>query len=347
MHTADNPCGLLGIEFVEFASADAARLDELWRAFGFSRLATHPERSLDLYVQHDIRFLINRDADSFAGRFASAHGPAACSMGWRFADADAAFAEAVKRGARPYDGAHGPASFDAPAIYGIGDSLIYFLGPDDSHGKLFDRTFTPHPQAVLVEDRGFLTIDHLTNNVHKGTMEIWAGFYKAVFGFTEVRYFDIRGAKTGLTSYALRSPDGSFCIPINEGDEAKSQIEEYLREYNGPGIQHIAFLTDDLLGSLDRMTEGVIETLDIDDAYYAEVFERVPHVSEDHAHIRRHNVLVDGDDDGYLLQIFTKNLIGPIFIEMIQRKNHLSFGEGNFGALFRSIERDQERRGVL
>jgi 4-hydroxyphenylpyruvate dioxygenase len=268
-------------------------------------------------------------------------------MGWRFDDAEAAFAEAVRRGARPYGGELGPKSFDVPAIYGIGDSLLYFFGPDDSHGKHFDRTFVPHPEAMLVPDHGYQVIDHLTNNVHKGTMERWAAFYKDVFGFVEVRYFDIRGVKTGLTSYALRSPDGSFCIPINEGDEGKSQIEEYLREYNGPGIQHIAFLTDDLLGSLDRMEPGTIETLDIDDEYYAEVFDRVPNVSEDHQRIQDHQVLVDGDDEGYLLQIFTRNLVGPIFIELIQRKNHLSFGEGNFGALFRSIERDQERRGVL
>jgi len=345
-----NPTGLRGIEFVEFASADADWLDRLWRAFGFSRLATHAERDIDLYVQHDIRILVNREATGFAHTFARAHGPAATAMGWRFDDAQAAFDEAVRRGARPYDGALGPKSLDAPAIYGIGDSLIYFFGPADSHGRRFDREFVPHPQAVLVDDRGFLSIDHLTNNVHKGTMATWAAFYRDVFGFTEVRYFDIRGAKTGLTSYALRSPDGSFCIPINEGDESKSQIEEYLREYNGPGIQHIAFLSDDLLGSLDAMAAhdpGVVETLDIDDDYYAEVFDRVPNVSEDHGRIRGHQVLVDGDDEGYLLQIFTKNVIGPIFIELIQRKNHLSFGEGNFGALFRSIERDQERRGVL
>jgi 4-hydroxyphenylpyruvate dioxygenase len=342
-----NPCGLIGIDFVEFASDDADRLDELWRAFGFSRLATHPERKIDLYLQGDIRFLVNRDPESFAGRFTSAHGPAACSMGWRFRDPEAAFAEAVRRGARAYDGALGAKSFDVPAIYGIGDSLIYFFGPNDMGGKRFEREFKPHPEAILVPDHGYTVIDHLTNNVHKGTMERWAAFYKDVFGFSEVRYFDIRGVKTGLTSYALRSPDGSFCIPINEGDEGKSQIEEYLRDYNGPGIQHIAFLTDDLLASLDKMQPGTIETLDIDDDYYAEVFDRVPNVSEDPQRIQDHQVLVDGDEEGYLLQIFTRNLVGPIFIELIQRKNHLSFGEGNFGALFRSIERDQERRGVL
>jgi 4-hydroxyphenylpyruvate dioxygenase len=172
-----------------------------------------------------------------------------------------------------------------------------------------------------------------------------------VFGFTQVRYFDIRGVRTGLTSFALRSPDGSFCIPINEGSDRAgdglSQIDEYLDEYGGPGIQHLAFLTDDLLGSLRRLEGSPIETLDIDDDYYATVFDRVPGVTEDRDELRRRNVLVDGDPDGYLLQIFTRNLIGPIFIEMIQRRNHRSFGEGNFGALFRSIERDQQRRGVF
>jgi len=238
-----------------------------------------------------------------------------------------------------------PAYGGAPAIYGIGDSLIHFVEPGDPPGWLAE--FRAHDDPALVPDKGFVAIDHLTNNVRQGTMQQWASFYRDVFGFTEVRYFDIRGVKTGLTSYALRSPDGSFCIPINEGSEARSQIEEYLREYDGPGIQHLAFLTHDLLDSLDRLEGSGIETLDIDPSYYDAVFDRVPRVTEDRARIRRHKVLVDGDEDGYLLQIFTKNLIGPIFIELIQRKNHLSFGEGNFGALFRSIERDQERRGAL
>ncbi|MCA9523925.1 MAG: 4-hydroxyphenylpyruvate dioxygenase, partial [Myxococcales bacterium] len=257
----------------------------------------------------------------------------------------AAFELALRRGARAYDGDPQAKTFDLPAIYGIGESLIYFVdGERESHDERF---FVPLARPELVDEKGFVAIDHLTNNVYKGTMETWSAFYKEIFGFTEVRYFDIRGAKTGLTSYALQSPCASFCIPINEGTEKKSQIEEYLREYNGPGIQHLALLSRDLLASLDKMEGCGIETLDIDDDYYAEVFERVPHVTEDHRRIRRHNVLVDGDDDGYLLQIFTRNLFGPIFIELIQRKNHRSFGEGNFQALFKSIERDQERRGVL
>jgi 4-hydroxyphenylpyruvate dioxygenase len=267
-------------------------------------------------------------------------------MGWRVDDAQAAVNEAVRRGARLYDNSNGLPTFDAPAIVGIGGSLIYFIDRYGERGTLFDTGFVATGEKAGY-GLGFTTIDHLTNNVFKGTLQTWADFYKNVFGFTEVRHFDIRGEKTGLYSFALRSPDGSFCIPINEGTDSKSQIEEYLREYNGPGVQHLAFLTDDLVRSLDGMEGGSVSFLDIDDEYYATIFDRVPNVSEDHERIHHHNILVDGDNDGYLLQIFTKNLLGPIFIELIQRRNHLSFGEGNFGALFRSIERDQERRGVI
>ncbi len=338
---ASNPCGLRGIGFVEFATRDPRELAQLFRAFGFSRTGRHQHLAIDAWVQNDITFLLNHDARTFGAGFFERHGPSICAMGWRVDDAAAAFASAVSRGARPYTGSG--TTITVPAIYGIGDSLIYFL----DHGHTLDTSFGAHPSPILVPQKGFTAIDHLTNNVEKGTMQRWASFYKDVFGFTEVRYFDIRGVKTGLQSYALRSPDGSFCIPINEGSEKRSQIEEYLREYNGPGVQHLAFLTADLLGSLDALEGSGIEMLDIDDDYYATVFSRVPNVTEDHARIRDHQVLVDGDSEGYLLQIFTKNLVGPIFIELIQRKNHTSFGEGNFGALFRSIERDQERRGAL
>lgn len=336
-----NPVGLLGIDFVEFAAPDPDRLDRLFLAFGFSRSRHHREQDIAFYEQHEIRFLLNRQPGSFADGFSKLHGPSICSMGWRVRNADRALKAAVERGATAYDG---PTPYPGtPAIYGIGDSLIHFV----EEGAPYREAFGPSPDPLRVPDKGFVAIDHLTNNVRKGTMETWSNFYKNVFGFTEVRYFDIRGVQTGLTSYALRSPDGSFCIPINEGSEEKSQIEEYLREYNGPGVQHLAFLAPDLLASLDRLEGSGIETLDIDDDYYETVFDRVPNVTEDRARIKRHKVLVDGDLDGYLLQIFTRNLIGPIFIELIQRKNHLSFGEGNFGALFRSIERDQQRRGTI
>lgn len=337
-----NPCGLRGIEFVEFASPDPDRLDELFLAFGFSRLKRHAEEDIVHYRQNGIHFLLNRQPGSFALDFARRHGPSICSMGWRVADAHLAIEAAVERGARRF---LGESFLDAPAIYGIGDSLIHFVERSQTPDWL--RRFVDLEHPAIVEDKGFLAIDHLTNNVFKGTMDTWARFYKEIFGFTEVRYFDIKGVKTGLQSYALRSPCGSFSIPINEGNEDKSQIEEYLREYKGPGVQHLAFLTNDLLASLDRLDRSKIDTLDIDDDYYDTVFERVPDVTEDRERIKRHRVLVDGDEEGYLLQIFTRNIIGPIFVEMIQRKNHHSFGEGNFGALFRSIEKDQERRGVL
>jgi 4-hydroxyphenylpyruvate dioxygenase len=352
MTTPLNPTGLVGIDFVELASPDPEALHRLLLAFGFSRTMKHASRDVDLYEQNDITFLLNREERSFAGTFAKAHGPAICSMGWRFVAPAAALEVAASRGARvcregdlvDRSGAR------VPAIFGIGDSLLYFVAGSPTGGdpsRWAELGFVRHPAPVSVAPKGFLAVDHLTNNVHKGTMQTWASFYKDVFGFTEVRYFDIKGAKTGLVSYALRSPDGSFCIPINEGTDKKSQINEYLEEYRGPGVQHLAFLTDDILSSLRALEGSGIETLDIDDEYYASIFDRVPNVTEDRKEIQHLQVLVDGDEEGYLLQIFTKNLIGPIFVEIIQRKNHLSFGEGNFGALFRSIERDQQKRGYL
>jgi len=340
-----NPLGLCGIEFTEFATPEGDYMHKVFRAFGFSMLKKHRDREIYYYNQNDIHFLLNREQRGFSHEFAGKHGPAICSMGWRVDDAEKALEEAVARGAKEADEADRQLPY--PAIYGIGDSLIYFIDRYGDRGSIYDEQFVDLENPDRVEPCGFVRIDHLTNNVYKGTMERWSNFYKEVFGFTEVRYFDIRGVKTGLVSYALRSPDGSFCIPINEGKETKSQIDEYLREYNGPGVQHLAFETDDILASLDAMDMSVVQTLDIDPDYYDTVFERVPNVVEDHERIKAHQVLVDGDEEGYLLQIFTKNLFGPIFIEIIQRSNNLGFGEGNFTALFKSIERDQERRGVL
>lgn len=344
-----NPVGLQGIEFTEFASSNPTQLHQLFCAFGFSKTKRHKKLNIDLYSQNDIHFLVNQTPSSFAAQFSSAHGPSVSSMGWRVENAAKALAVAVERGAKacPNGDLVDQNGQSIPAIYGIGDSLIYFIDQWKTP-ELYSRLgFVTHENPVINEEKGFLTIDHLTNNVYQGTMERWSQFYKNVFGFTEVRYFDIRGAKTGLTSYALKSPCGTFCIPINEGTEKKSQINEYLEEYKGPGVQHIAFLTKDMLHSLEKLKGSPIKTLDIDDEYYQEIFKKFPQVTEDHKAIRDFNVLVDGDEEGYLLQIFTKNLIGPIFIEIIQRKNHYSFGEGNFGALFRSIERDQQKRGYL
>ena len=346
--STQNPLGLEGICFVEFVSPAPETLEKLFTDFGFSKTYHHPQANIDLFQQNEINFMLNRGQDSEAARFKKTHGPSISAMGWLFWDAARAFELAIARGARPFFGTGSltSAGRPVPAIYGIGVSLIYFLDQHES-ARWKNLGFREVAHAHTVPDKGFTRIDHLTNNVAHGTMKQWADFYKTIFGFTEVRYFDIRGVQTGLTSYALRSPCGSFCIPINEAGDEKSQINEYLREYNGPGIQHLAFLTNDIVASLDAMKESKIETLDIDDDYYAEVFTRIRQVTEDKETLKKHKILIDGDDKGYLLQIFTKNLVGPIFIEIIQRKNHLSFGEGNFAALFRSIERDQEKRGVF
>ncbi len=342
----NNPLGMRGLELVELAAHDPEPVRAVLRGLGFSRTRRHRSMNVDSWRQHDVRFVLSSERGTFAWEFAAAHGPSVSALALRFDDPAFAFAEAVRRGARPFlHAASERATFDAPAIYGVGDCLFYFL--DARHGAAaFDRHLVAVDPPDVVPERGFLTIDHLTNNVARGELEKVAAFYKDVLGFTEVRSFDIRGNKSGLYSYALRSPCGTFCIPINEDKGETGQIAEYLKEYRGAGVQHIALLTEDILASLDRMNSAV-PMLDMDDDYYAEAFARVPNVREDKERIRAHDVLVDGDADGYLLQIFTKNCIGPIFFEIIQRENHQSFGEGNFSALFRSIERDQERRGVL
>lgn len=338
-----NKIGLKGIAFVEFAGPSKAKLEQLFHDFGFSLASEHNSKKIGLYRQNGILFLLNSEAGSFADQFSKLHGPSISSMGWLFENAIAAYELAVSRGARPF--ANG--DYAMPAIYGIGDSLIYFLDAKSFSNGFEKLGFQKTANCEKPVDKGFECIDHLTNNVFKGTMGEWRDFYKNVFEFSDVRTFDIRGEKTGLQSYALRSPCGTFCIPINEADEKKSQINEYLEEYKGPGIQHLAFLTKDILSSLKRLDGSGIEMLDIREDYYKNIFQRVPNVVEDKQDIQKRNVLVDGDEKGYLLQIFTKNLLGPIFVEIIQRNNHLSFGEGNFKALFDSIERDQMKRGVF
>lgn len=341
-----NPLGLLGIEFTEFASPDTQYMHQVFIDFGFSMLKKAKNNDIVYYKQNDINFLLNKNRSGFSAEFAKSHGPAICSMGWRVEDANFAFTEAVNRGAKPADDANKDMPY--PAIYGIGDSLIYFIDTFGEQNNIYQTDFIDLDQPVVTPEKGFMEVDHLTNNVYKGTMEKWANFYKDIFGFTEVRYFDISGVQTALVSYALRSPDGSFCIPINEGKgNNNNQIDEYLGEYNGPGVQHLAFRSRDIVASLDVMEGTSIQTLDIIPEYYDTIFEKLPQVTEDRERIKHHQILVDGDEEGYLLQIFTKNLFGPIFIEIIQRKNNLGFGEGNFKALFESIERDQIKRGVL
>lgn len=347
METTFNPLGLRGVEFTEFTSQDTEFIHNTFIEFGFSKLKKHGEKEITYYNQNNIHFLINAEKEGFASEFTKSHGPAICSMGWKVDDAIFAHNEAVRRGAMSANDS--AKDLDFPAIYGIGGSIIYFI---DNHRRdiMYNRMFVDLESPVMIEEKGFMEIDHLTNNVQKGTMEYWANFYKDIFGFTEVRYFDIQGEKTALISYALRSPDGSFCIPINEGkDDNNNQIDEYLNIYNGAGVQHLAFSTRDIVGSLDKLNPEIISTLDIQDSYYDSVYDRVPNIKEDKEDIKRHQILIDGNKENgnYLLQIFTKNLFGPIFIEIIQRENDLGFGEGNFQALFDSIEQDQMKRGVL
>ncbi|MCE9678577.1 4-hydroxyphenylpyruvate dioxygenase [Shewanella sp. AS1] len=346
MASEQNPLGLLGIEFTEFCTPDIDFMHKVFIDFGFSKLKKHKQKSIFYYKQNQINFLLNTEKQGFSSEFAKKHGPAISSMGWRVEDAQFAFNGAVERGAKP--AGDEVKDLPYPAIYGIGDSLIYFIDTFGDDNNIYNADFADLDEPVFTQEKGFMEVDHLTNNVYKGTMEQWSNFYKDVFGFTEVRYFDIKGSQTALISYALRSPDGSFCIPINEGKgDDRNQIDEYLQEYNGPGVQHLAFRSRDIVASLDAMEGSSIQTLDIIPEYYDTIFDKLPQVTEDREKIKHHQILVDGDEDGYLLQIFTKNLFGPIFIEIIQRKNNLGFGEGNFKALFESIERDQVRRGVL
>lgn len=338
-----NPVGITGFDFIEFASPQPEALHDLFLKLGFSRLKRHKELKIDYYRQNDIHFFINHEADSFAGGFQKLHGPCASSTGWRVANGKEAFRAAVKRGARPAE----TQDYALPAIYGVGNSLIYFVDDHASADRWAKLGFVDLEKPDMRPSKGFALVDHLTNNVYQGQLEPLARFYKDVFGFEEIRYFDIKGQETGLLSYALRSPCGSFCIPINEGKEEKSQINEYLREYKGEGIQHIALLCSNVIKVMDEMKVEGLKTLDMDRDYYDTVFKRFPHIKEDKAKIQSHNLLVDGDEEGYLIQIFTHNVIGPIFFEFIQRNLHQGFGEGNFGALFRAIERDQKKRGVL
>jgi 4-hydroxyphenylpyruvate dioxygenase len=346
--TVMNPMGTDGFEFVEYAAPDPGLLRSLFERLGFPVVARHRSKNVTLHSQGDINFVINAEPDSFGQKFAQAHGPCVCAMGFRVRDAAAAFQRAVSLGAEPYRSTVGPMELNIPAIVGIGGSLIYFV---DRYGEqsIYDVDFKPvQPQAM--EQSGLLLIDHLTHNVHRGNMDKWTGFYAKLFNFREIRYFDIEGKKTGLFSRALTSPCGKIRIPINESQDDKSQIEEYLREYNGEGIQHIALSTEDIYKTVDVLRSRGVAFQDTPETYYEGIAGRVEGHHEKVEELKSRNILIDGNGnnhEGILLQIFTANVIGPIFFEIIQRKGNQGFGEGNFKALFESIELDQIRRGVI
>jgi 4-hydroxyphenylpyruvate dioxygenase len=343
----DNPMGTDGFEFVEYTAPDPELLRTLFERMGFPVTARHRSKNVTLHRQGDVNFIINAEPGSFGQRFAQQHGPSACAMAFRVRDAAGAFRRAVDLGAAPVATPVGPMELNIPAIEGIGGSVIYLV---DRYGErtIYDVDFVPVGKAMTGRATGLELIDHLTHNVQRGRMDHWAGFYERLFSFREVRYFDIEGRKTGLLSRAMTSPCGKIRIPINESQDDKSQIEEYLREYRGEGIQHIALSTSDIYATVDQLRLNGIEFQDTPDTYYEGVDARVPGHRESLGELQRRRILIDGSDkDGILLQIFTKNVIGPIFFEIIQRKGNEGFGEGNFRALFESIELDQERRGVI
>ena len=343
----DNPLGLDGIEFVEYSAPDPQVLEQMFFKFGFQKIGQHKRKAVTLYRQNQVNFIINSEPGTFAAKFTKQHGPAICATGFRAKSAQRAFELAVQRGARPIETKHDPASHSFPAIYGIGDSAVYFV--DRYRAPVhFDDDFRYLQPELFPKGKGLTVIDHLTNNVPKGELQKWVDFYKNIFNFHEVRHFDIKGELTGLTSKAMRSPCKKITIPINEPTEGRSQIQEYLDEYSGSGIQHLAMLTGDIIASVKQLKESGVEFLDrAPDTYYEAIPGRVPNVREDLNVVKDLSVLIDGDAGGYLLQIFTKNMIGPIFFEIIQRKNHSGFGDGNFQALFEAIERDQKKRGYL
>jgi 4-hydroxyphenylpyruvate dioxygenase len=345
---SDNPMGTDGFEFVEYTAPDTHELAKLFEQMGFAPVARHRSKDVVLYRQGEINFIVNHERDSFAHAFARVHGPSVCAFAIRVKDAALAFKRALQLGAKAYAGKVGPMELNIPAIRGIGGSLIYLI---DRYGErsIYDVDFTFAQGATArVKGAGLTEIDHLTHNVHQGRMNKWAGFYERLFNFSEIRYFDIHGEKTGLKSRALKSPCGKIRIPINEPSDDKSQIKEYLEAYRGEGIQHIALSCADIYETVEALKKNGVRFMSTPRSYYDEVDSRLPGHDENVARLAESGILMDGAPGrGLLLQIFTQTVIGPIFFEIIQRKGDEGFGEGNFRALFEAMERDQMARGVL
>jgi len=358
MSSFENPLGLDGFEFVEFSAPEKGGLEPVFTAMGFTLIARHRSKDVQLWRQGGINLIANYEPRSPAAYFAAEHGPSACGMGWRVRDAARAYAEAIERGAEPVEVRTGPMELRLPAFRGIGGSIIYLIDryEIDGNGALsiydIDFVYEPgvdrHPMGA-----GLQLIDHLTHNVYGGRMAHWAAFYERIAGFREIRYFDIKGEYTGLTSKAMTAPDGKIRIPLNEeGKAGGGQIDEFLRAYNGEGIQHIAFICDDLLAVWDKLRAfGTPFMTAPPETYYEMLDERLPGHGEPVGELQRRGILLDGStrdgDPRLLLQIFSETQIGPVFFEFIQRKRDEGFGEGNFTALFQSMERDQVRRGAL
>ncbi|MDR6538603.1 4-hydroxyphenylpyruvate dioxygenase [Variovorax soli] len=350
----DNPMGLAGFEFVEFASPTPGMLEPVFEALGFQEVARHRSKDVSLFRQGDINFIVNREPGSDAAYFAAEHGPSACGMAFRVKDSHLAYQRALDLGAQPIEISTGPMELRLPAIKGIGGAPLYLIDRFEEGKSIYDIDFRwiegadRHPVG-----HGLKSIDHLTHNVYRGRMAYWADFYERLFNFKEIRYFDIQGEYTGLTSRAMTAPDGKIRIPLNEESaKGSGQIEEYLMAFNGEGIQHIALLTDDLIASVDALQmAGVPLMTPPNDIYYEMLEKRLPGHGQPVAELQARGILLDGATEGgtkrLLLQIFSQTQLGPVFFEFIQRAGDEGFGEGNFKALFESIERDQVRRGVL
>jgi len=344
----ENPMGTDGFEFVEFTAPDPAALGKVFELLGFRLVGRHRSKNVTQYRQGEINFIVNSEPKSPAENFAALHGPSACAMAFRVKNAKAAYERALGKGAKPFLGRSGPMELNIPAIEGIGGSALYLVDRYGGH-TIYDVDFVPVGDAE-VPGAGLTRIDHLTHNVYKGRMDHWAKFYEDLFNFREIRYFDIEGKLTGLKSRAMTSPDGKIRIPLNESADDKSQIAEYLEVYKGEGIQHLALATDDIYATVEALKQrGVSFAESPPDTYYEMLGERLPGHKEPVERMKALGILADGSQQngGLLLQIFTTTLIGPIFFEIIQRKGDEGFGEGNFKALFESMERDQIRRGVL
>jgi 4-hydroxyphenylpyruvate dioxygenase len=350
----DNPMGLMGFEFVEFAAPTPDLLEPLFQTMGFTLVARHRSKNVLLYRQGEINFIVNNEPKSEAAYFAAEHGPSACGLAFRVRDSHKAYARAIELGAQPVEIPTGPMELRLPAIKGIGGAPLYLIDRFEDGRSIYDIDFE-FIDGVERRPRGhgLKLIDHLTHNVYRGRMGYWAAFYERLFNFRELRYFDIKGEYTGLTSKAMTAPDGKIRIPLNEeASRGTGQIEEFLMQFNGEGIQHVALLTDDLLASVDRLQMAGIPMMTApNDVYYEMLGERLPGHGQPVAELQARGILMDGSTAGgkprLLLQIFSRTLLGPVFFEFIQRKGDDGFGEGNFKALFESMERDQLRRGVL
>jgi len=350
----DNPMGLMGFEFVEFASPTPGLLEPLFEKLGFTRVAQHRSKNVSLYRQGEINFIVDNEPKSVAAYFSAEHGPSVCGLAFRVKDSHQAYARALELGAQPVDLPTGPMELRLPAIKGIGGAPLYLIDRFEEGKSIYDIDFEFLPGADRhPKGHGFRLVDHLTHNVYRGRMAYWAGFYEKLFNFREIRYFDIQGEYTGLASKAMTAPDGRIHIPLNEeARQGGGQIEEFLMQFNGEGIQHIALLTDDLLASVDALQMAGVPVLTApNDIYYEMLQERLPGHGENASALQSRGILLDGSTEGgrrrLLLQIFSQPLLGPVFFEFIQRKGDEGFGEGNFKALFESLERDQLRRGAI